>query len=278
MASKRQQAGLPTGRGMRKLVLEVLRTMPMPVHRLSIGDAVADHLGLTESQRAVRQPGQSQSRSYVSWWSEFACNDLKHIGICKQPAKGLYQLTELGRTISDDQVEDLHRTRIKNKGSSVKSNPTDAWEESLLERLLKMKPQGFEHLTGALLEAAGFHDVTVTKGSSDGGVDAFAEYRPQGLISFRTAVQCQRWTGGVGPDRVQAFQGASSGKADRGILITTGHFTKSAQEQAKAAGAFPVDLIDGMRLAELLKEYGLGVRTTTVELVTLDETYFSQFE
>ena len=70
------------------------------------------------------------------------------------------------------------------------------------------------------------------------------------------------------------------GKADRGILITTGHFTSAADAQAQTPGAFPVDLIDGEALCDLLREHSLGVRTTQriVEDITINDAYFAQFE
>ena len=297
MASRREQAGLPTFPGMRSAVLSVMRTIPLPVHRTKIGDFVADHFDLNEQQRAVREPGKGASRSYVHWVSEWACNDLKHIGVCEQPARGLYQLTQLGRVISNEEVERLHRKRgreerAKRKAEARLTNESesneveldeyldDDWTRQLLDRLGGMSPQGFEHLSGALLEAAGFHGVSVTRQTGDGGIDAVAVYRPQGLISFRTTVQCKRWSGGVGSDRVQAFQGASMGKADRGILITTGHFTSAAKAQAQAPGAFPIDLVDGEALCELLREHSIGVRTIErkVEDIVVDQAYFNQFE
>ena len=293
--SLREQAGLPKGPGMRKLVLDLLRSMPQPVTRQIMGRAVAEHLGLNEGQLAVREPGSD--RSFVDWTSSWTCNDLKHIGVCEQPSPGLYQLTDEGRTISHEEVARRHRQRMREKNAKYKaaaessieaeSNDVDLddqleddWDKQLLVRLMNMSPTGFEHLTGALLEAAGFHDVTVTQQSADGGIDAVAVYRPQGLISFRTTVQCKRWSGNVGRDRVQAFQGASMGKADRGILITTGHFTLAAQTQAQAPGAFPIDLVDGEALCELLREHSLGVRTTerVVDDITIDDAYFNQFE
>lgn len=278
-------------------MLDVMRTIPLPVHRTKIGDFVAEHFDLDEQQRAVWEPGKNATRSYVHWVSEWACNDLKHIGVCEQPARGLYQLTQLGQVISTEEMERLHRKRVREERAKKKAATTsvsesdsseaeldeyldDDWAGQLLDRLTNMSPQGFEHLSGALLEAAGFHGVSVTRQSGDGGIDAVAVYRPQGLISFRTVVQCKRWSGGVGSDRVQAFQGASMGKADRGILITTGHFTPAAKAQAQAPGAFPIDLVDGEALCELLREYSIGVRTIErkVEDIVVDQAYFDQFE
>lgn len=53
-----------------------------------------------------------------------------------------------------------------------------------------------------------------------------------------------------------------SGRGDKGLLITTGSFTGDAKQEATRDSAPPVDLIDGDRPCELLREYELGVRRT----------------
>lgn len=295
MASRREQAGLPTRSEMLPLVLELLRSMPMPVHRLEIGEAVIELLELTPEQVAVTEPGR-RGRSFVSWQSEYACNDLKWIGVCEQPGKALYQLTELGRTISDEEVAQRHRERgrryrkrqqeRKDLGAAVSDNggvdddDVQPWEDELLDRLMSASPKAFEHLAGALLRAAGFDDVEVTGRGGDGGIDGIGTYRPSGLISFHTAFQCKRYKGSVGSSTVRDFRGSFIGRSDRGIIITTGSFTRDARDEAARPGANPVDLVDGEALCQLLKEHSLGVRTTprVVEDITIDDAYFDQFE
>ena len=294
MASRREQAGLPTRSEMRLLVLDLLRSMPMPVHRLEIGEAVAERLELTPEQVAVPEPGGNSDRSFVSWQSEYACNDLKWIGVCEQPGRALYQLTELGRTISDEEVAQRHRERGRRyrKRRQESSAPSAAvgdtggvddddlrpWEDELLDRLMSASPKAFEHLAGALLQAAGFDDVEVTGRGGDGGIDGIGVYRPSGLISFHTAFQCKRYRGSVGSATVRDFRGSFIGRSDRGIIITTGSFTRDARDEAARPGANPVDLIDGEALCELLKDHRLGVRIEMVEQVTVDNAYFDQFE
>jgi len=66
------------------------------------------------------------------------------------------------------------------------------------------------------------------------------------------------------------------GRADKGLLITTGTFTKDARTEAQRDGAPPIDLIDGEALVEKLKELRIGVRIKEriVEEVLIDEAYF----
>jgi hypothetical protein len=54
-----------------------------------------------------------------------------------------------------------------------------------------------------------------------------------------------------------------AGRADEGLLITTGTFAADAEKEATRDGAPPIDLIDGGQLCELLKRYDLGVHTVT---------------
>lgn len=66
------------------------------------------------------------------------------------------------------------------------------------------------------------------------------------------------------------------GRADKGLLITTGTFTKDARTEAQRDGAPPIDLIDGEALVEKLKELRIGVqiKERVVEEVLIDEAYF----
>ena len=301
MTSKMAQTGLPAWRKLLWETLQALREEPMPISVEQASARAADWLELSDEQRSI--PSHREGRSLVRYQISHILSRLAAIGALNQPQprSGLYALTDDGRALTESEVvrrndsyqlEVDERRRLRKQtstseddspgpfGSEAPEEMEDSWRQELLERLKTVSPTAFEHLSGALLEAAGFHGVSVTRQSGDGGIDAVAVYRPQGLISFRTAVQCKRWSGGVGPDRVQAFQGASMGKADRGILITTGHFTPAAIAQAQAPGAFPVDLVDGDALCELLREYSLGVRTIErkVKDVMVDQTYFNQFE
>ena len=75
---------------------------------------------------------------------------------------------------------------------------------------------------------------------------------------------------------VRDFRGAMVGRADKGLLITTGTFTKDARTEAQRDGAPPIDLIDGEALVEKLKELKIGVqvKARVVEEVVIDEVYF----
>jgi restriction system protein len=64
------------------------------------------------------------------------------------------------------------------------------------------------------------------------------------------------------------------GRADKGLFLTTGTFSKEAVKEATLDGAPPIDLIDGDALADKLKEYSLGVSVRMVEDVSVNEDWF----
>lgn len=287
MAS-REKVGLPTYPQLRCHTLEVIRGLSLPASNMDIDTAVADSLGLTAEQRNL--PHSEGSQTELAYRAAWARSGLVAAGALENVGRALWKLTPAGWDIDCSEVEQARAEYLKKIQEAKEPESPDApspdgddsapedWRQAVREQLLAMSPGAFERLSGRLLESAGFDEVQVTGKSGDGGIDVVGVYRPSGLISFRTSVQCKRWQGSVGSDRVQAFQGASMPKSDRGIIITTGTFTAEAKKQAQAPGAFPVDLIDGIQLAELLKQYELGVRTTTVELVTLDQSFFAEYE
>jgi restriction system protein len=97
------------------------------------------------------------------------------------------------------------------------------------------------------------------------------------LLSFHVIFQCKRYTGSVTASTVRDFRGAMVGRADKGLLITTGRFTRDARVEAQRDGAPPLDLIDGSALAQMLRDLKLGVKTEQVEEVSVDRQWFEAF-
>ena len=140
--------------------------------------------------------------------------------------------------------------------------------------MLAMQPDAFERLAQRLLREAGFVRVEVRGKSGDGGIDGVGVLRVN-LVSFQVYFQCKRWQGSVGSREIRDFRGALQGRADKGLFVTTGTFTSQAADEATRDGAIAIDLIDGNRLCELLKQYNLGVETTLIEYVSVSPEWFS---
>jgi len=76
---------------------------------------------------------------------------------------------------------------------------------------------------------------------------------------------------------IRDFRGAMVGRTDKGLFITTGTFTREAIREANRDGAPAIDLIDGEKLAEKLKELRLGINIELREHITIDEKWFEMF-
>ncbi|WP_322896165.1 MULTISPECIES: restriction endonuclease [unclassified Yoonia] len=108
----------------------------------------------------------------------------------------------------------------------------------------KMPPDGFERLSQRLLREAGFTKVEVRGKSGDGGIDGVGVLRVN-LVSFQVYFQCKRWKGSVRSKEIRDFRGALQGRADKGLFITTGHFTSQASDEVTRDGAIAIDLMIG---------------------------------
>lgn len=291
MASRREQAGLQLTRPLHWYTLQAMQKMSLPATNQEIDSAVAGLLKLTPAQCAVmHSDGRQTELAYRVAWQRSV---LRVAGAVDRVAPGLWTLTEEGWAISSELVEKRYKQHLADKragqpddseedrdGKDDSPDDESAWSDALLDRVKQVSSDGFEHLSAALLRAAGFDDVEITGRSGDGGIDGIGIYRPSGLISFHTAFQCKRYQGSVGAGSVRDFRGSFVGRAERGIMLTTGHFTRDARDEATRAGANPVDLIDGETFCELLREHSLGVRMTqrVVEDIVVDQAYFDQFE
>lgn len=158
---------------------------------------------------------------------------------------------------------------------------TKALMADLLARVMEQTPSFFEHLIVELLVAMGYggsHDDAARQlgRSGDGGIDGVIDEDRLGLD--RIYVQAKRYTAGssVGRPEVQGFVGSLVGLgASKGVFVTTSSFSKQALEYAKSLQQ-RVILIDGARLAELMVEFGVGVRISRiVEVKRLDEDFFA---
>ena len=206
---------------------------------------------------------------------------LKRGGLVTNSVRGVWALTALGAETAtvdpDDVAQEVRKAYEQPRDWSVQQDggpDHEHWREQLVELLLGMSPDAFERLCSRMLRESGFTEVTVTGRSGDGGVDGHGIIRMGGLISFPVLFQCKRFRGSVTPGLVRDFRGAMAGRSDKGLIITTGNFTRDARLEATRDGVTPIDLIDGNSLAEKLKELELGVKTEMVEEVSIDEGWF----
>lgn len=285
---------LPNLPGMMLATIEALRDLGGSATIQELDERVIELEGVTEPEQAF-QMRNHENRPRVNYYLAWSRTYLKRGNAIENSSRGVWALTEQGSAINRleqtkaiyDQVNLEEREKAKAKRHVTKetkapieevsdAGPDDVedWKGKLLAVVGAMHPSAFERLSQRLLREAGFTKVEVRGKSGDGGIDGLGILRVS-LVSFQVYFQCKRWTGSVGSKEIRDFRGAVQGRADKGLFITTGHFTSQASDEATRDGAIAIDLIDGDRLCELLKENSLGVETTMIEKVTIHSDWFS---
>jgi restriction system protein len=253
----------------------------------SIGEleeVVAKNLDLSEEEINEIHRGSVTKLSYRLAWAR---NYLKNYGLIENSARGVWALTPDGSKIKSIDKEEVKRkiyTLYKNKAprqeDSVSEDSEDiaelTWKEELLELIKSLSPSSFENLCKRLLRESGFTNVEVTGKSGDGGIDGKGVVKIGGLLSFHVVFQAKRYKDTVSPSVIRDFRGAMVGRADKGLVITTGTFTRDARAEAQRDGATPIDLVDGEDLAERLKNLSIGIKTIEeiIEKVQIDKNWF----
>jgi restriction system protein len=238
-------------------------------------------------QEVAEIPHGGGGRTELEYRAAWARTYLRKAGLIENSERGIWALTPLGsqtdavdgRRIARDVARQFQTARvaISTPGEAVEPTSEEAaitWQDKLLSVLQAMDPIAFERLCQRILRESGFIEVAVTKRSGDGGIDGYGTIRLGGLISFNVLFQSKRYRSNIGPEVVRDFRGAMVGRADKGLIISTGGFTLEARKEATRDGAPPIDLIDGRLLAEKLKELKLGVRTNLVEHVEVLDEWF----
>ena len=274
-----------------------------------INATLAAKLDLSESDLAELLPSGRQA-TFINR-SAWAKAYLFKAGLLSRPQRGFYEITGRGR---EALAADLDRVTLKylkqfpefrtfNKGSGGSVETTDddgdssegaqtplelvengcrlikaELAEELLEQVMKCPPAFFEKLVVELLVAMGYGGSIADAGeavgrSGDDGIDGIIKEDRLGLDAVY--IQAKRREGVVGRPIVQAFAGSLEGqRARKGVFITTSRFSKDAREYVGRIGKSIV-LIDGLALAELMIDFGVGVTEVALYSVKrLDADYF----
>jgi restriction system protein len=265
-----------------------------------IEDRIATLIQLTPEKLDLTYP--TSGAPIATHRMAFARSWMKFGGLVASGGRGVWVLTDKGREALSwppvkirKESEAAYKAHRAEKAASQETTEDEAedlieigdagdidpaekhWTEALLSKLKAMDPSGFERLAQRILRESGFVKVEVTGKSGDGGIDGTGVLRMK-LISFQVLFQCKRYSGSVGSGAVRDFRGAMQGRADKGLIITTGTFTPDARKEATRDGAPAIDLIDGEALCHLLKDLKLGVdvREIRTEEVTVNEGFFDK--
>ena len=281
-------------------VLSALRALGSSASIRELVEQVIKDLGVPPDIAEIQHVGKGAfSGTEIEYNLAWVRTQLKKVGLVDNSERGVWSLTVSGRETKNVDAQEVnrrirehyHQTKQPTKQpktgegqvetadtedgySFLEASPnTELWREELLSTLRNMGPDAFERLCQRLLRESGFIQTKVTGKSGDGGIDGHGIVRLNGLISFPVLFQCKRYTQNVGASEVRDFRGAMTGRTDRGLILTTGGFTRAAYAEASRSGAPPIDLIDSGLLIDKLKELKLGV--ITVESVEVDTNWFN---
>lgn len=236
--------------------------------------------------------GENGSNSEVEYRLAWARTYLKKFGVLENSSRGVWSISSKGgqtesvnpkEVVTAVRLADLKKKAEKQELGGPDPDPENDiedpeeiqdWKIKLRKILIGMDASAFERLSQRILRESGFTQVEVTGRSGDGGIDGKGIARINGFLSFHVLFQCKKYKETVGPNYIRDFRGAMQGRADKGLFITTGSFTREAIREATRDGAPPIDLIDGDQLAEKLKELNLGIKREVFEKITIEEDWF----
>jgi restriction system protein len=273
-------------------------------------DALADKFSLSDEERRHMLPSGQQTTfdNRVGWSRTY----MKKAGLLESTRRGYFKITGRGMDVLRQnppnidvqflkrfseflEFQTAHRNKIESaNGQDVTDEPQTPEEEievayqkvrqglatELLQTIKTLSPAFFERLVIDLLVKMGYGGTRTDAGeaigrSGDGGIDGIIKEDRLGLDAVY--IQAKRWEGSVGRPDIQKFAGALQGqRARKGIFITTSTFTQEADEYVSRIDS-KIVLIDGVRLAQLMIDYNVGVASTALyELKRVDSDYFTE--
>lgn len=295
MARKRQNSNLPTFDELLIPTVQALLKLGGSGTVEEINSNVYEIAELTDDILQIPH-GEDGAVNEVDYRLAWSRTYLKKYGLLENSSRGIWALSKADIDIKTLDPDEIKRTVREQARPSEQKNKTEIttqsdkevekevteeiekseeWKQHLLNTLYSISPSAFERLAQRILRESGFFQVEVTGKTGDGGIDGKGIVRISGFLSFHVIFQCKRYKGSVTPSQIRDFRGAMQGRADKGLFITTGTFTREAMKEATRDGAPPIDLIDGELLCDKLKELKLGVDTKMAETIEIKNDWFN---
>lgn len=271
--------------------LDALRSLGYSGKPKEVVDKIANDLNLDDEylNQTHEKSGVNKFYNQVAWARQYLIWE----GYLDSSVRGTWKLTDKGKEahltteeaykIIKKWVEINAKARKEKNEKTILNDQEDEdpnsidlkAEASLIEVLQSLSPSGFENICKELLREHGFENVEVTGQSHDGGIDGYGVLELNPFVSFKVLFQCKRYKGSVSRSQVGDFRNAMIGRAEKGIILTTGTFTREAEKEASRDGAPPIELVDGKKLVEMFEKVELGLKPRTVYEVQLN--YFEKF-
>lgn len=271
-----------------KPIVESLKKLDGSGNASEVLDMVIEKLNISEEELEITtKTGIPRTKNRIHWARMY----LVKAGLIDSSQHGVWTLTEEGFKTKIESHSDSYQIykKAKQKFDELKKTKEEdstidnedeggygsSYQEDLLKILQNLPPEGFERICQRLLRVSGFKKVIVTGKSGDGGIDGEGILEINPLISFKVLFQSKRYQGSVSPSQVRDFRGAMSGRADKGIILTTGRFTQDAKKEAVRDGAPPIELVDGEGIVELFEKNNLGLKPKMT--FEIDEEFFEEY-
>ncbi len=272
--------------------LRALKELGGSANSDEIEEKIIENLKLNDNQINEIHKGSRTKLNYQLAWAK---NNLKNANLLENSSRGIWSLSEKGKNVEkvneSELLKSVFEKNIKKKyglTSSMIENSDDdlnlsfdnseineiKWEDELLEIIKNITPDAFERLCQRLLRELGFVDVKVTGKVGDGGIDGSGIIKINGTLSFHVVFQAKRFAKSVSSSVIRDFRGAMVGRADKGLVMTTGTFTRDAILEARRDGAPNIDLVDGVDFVKKLKYLKLGVDIEQIEKVHIRKEWF----
>lgn len=264
---------------------EVIKEMGNSATNNEIYTKIIEKLNL--SDKIVDEPhGENSNIGELSYQLAWARTYLKNYGVISNSKRGVWSIMpQFIGNVQLNRTEVVAYTALKKHKSKKNTEqqvddeemletPDEVapWRKKIMDILLSMDPFAFERLSQRLLRECGFTEVKVTKKTGDGGIDGTGKLKINGVFSFNVAFQCKRYKGLISPAIVQAFRGSLPQNIEKGILITTGTFSKKAREEASDPSKQQIDLMDGEEFVNKLAECEIGINA--IVDYEIDEKFF----
>ena len=295
-----------------ELMLPLLRGLADgQVHELrEFYERLADEFGLTEDERSELLPSGKQRVivNRIGWARTY----LKKAGLVNAIKRGHFTITDEGQKLLAENpshvdmklleryesFRDFKNTKPKESTDAVEESVSDEsatpdeiieaafvkhrkeLQAELLDVLKGTNPYFFEKVVVRLLRSMGYGGVSgkglVTPPSSDGGIDGIIHEDKLGLD--KVVIQAKRWEGTVGRQHVQAFVGSMDlHRSRKGVVLTTGRFSREALDYIDRIEGKNVVLIDGEELTRLMIDCRVGVNVaSSYELLDISQDFFDE--